>query len=150
MYHVGKTKSRGASEKRPETAGGGDAIEISPSPKLHSCLVRAGFPILWDRGQHLLTWVRYPFPWPAALVLTCIPMHHIFMMYSIQFNKLNCYFQFICLTPPMMVSSSTTGPMSYSSEHPHCLVQNLAQSVDYSVQLHSPSQPVCSINWSSQ
>ena len=42
MYHVGKSKSRSHGEKReirPETAGGSDAVEISPSPRLHSYLV---------------------------------------------------------------------------------------------------------------
>lgn len=37
-----------------------------------------------------------PFPWPAALVHH-ISMHHIFMMYSVQFNKLIIAFNFICL-----------------------------------------------------
>ena len=122
---VGATEKRGREDLRQL-----EVVMPLKSAQVPSCTV-----ILWavlfcgtEANTFSFRWGT-PFPWSAALVLTCIPIHHIFMMYSIQFNKLNCYFQLIHLSPPLMVSSSTTGTMSYSSEHLHCLVQGLAQSV---------------------
>lgn len=54
---------------------------------------------------------------PAPLVLTCILINW------------NHNFQFFHLSPPLMVRSSAAGTTSYSSEHPQCLVQGLAQSI---------------------
>lgn len=120
-----------------KTAGGGDTLGTSPSPKLHRNFVSCS--VLWDRGQDLLIWLKCPFS--LALQPWVLPISQ---------DVLNHNFQFIHLSSSSVMTSQLQEPRLTHLASPMPSSGSDTVGTDCHTRLHNPLQPVCSIGWSSQ